>query len=286
MRLSALPVIMSLLAISLSGCFGDDEAPPQEPVETCSEQDILNETNEACYEPPALPNVLPDAVLTMTDADGRALDASTFVLVGSNITFSAAGSSDPDGSIAAVGLSIADGSGERTAQLYANGTFVDVTLPFDTAGPVNVTISVLDNAGEGVIRKAMTAVNEVFSATLSFEGPAPSGSADACEAPGASSGVPGLVTNNYALKSMVSVGKGAHWISATIADGSGEIAICAPGDPGTALSDAGTDVDTADEENATLEVGAQYYIMVLSKSNSGGDVTIETMVHFETKPAS
>lgn len=277
---------MSLLAISLSGCFGDDETPTPEPVETCSEEDKLNATNVACYEAPPLPNQLPNATLTMTDDTGRVLDASTFILAGSNITFSALGSSDPDGTIAAVGLSIKDGSGERTAQLFANGTFVNVTLAFDAAGPVNVTVSVLDNAGEGVIRTARTAVNEILLDTLTFEGPAPSGSADACEAPGASSGVPGLVTNNYALKSLFSVPVQSQWISAKITDGSGEIAICSPGDPGTALSEAGTDVATADEANATLEVSGQYYIMVLSKSNSGGEVAIETMVHFETKPAS
>ncbi len=285
MRLLSFPIVIALMTIGLSGCFGSGDTPPTDPVETCDDEARMNVTNEECYEAPALPNVLPNATLTITDDAGRELNASAYVLVGSNMTFSANGSVDPDGEISLIGISVTDANGTRTAQLFDNGTFVDVKLRFDVAGPVNITMNVLDDDGEGVTRVARTAVNEMLSETFTFDANAPSGSADACQAPGASSGAPGLITDSYALKGSFSVAKGAQWISAKVTSGSGEIAICSPGDPGTALSAAGTEVNTEDDGNSTLTVNPQYYVMVLKKGAGGGTVTVETMVHFETKTA-
>ncbi len=282
MRMQLVAIASTLVLVSLAGCFGSDDPPAADPDPVCDEAAKMNATNEDCYEAPPTPNVLPTAMLTVTDAAGNAMNRSTYVVVGDMLTFSAAGSSDADGNITLIGLSVADGSGVRTASLYDNGTFVDVTLQMNASGPVRALISVLDDDAGANTSAVMTAVNEVLTETLSFDGATPSGSADACEAPGASSGAPPLVTNAYALPETFAVTADAHWISAKITAGEGEIAICGPGSPGTALSDAGTDVATQDDPNSTLEPNSFYYIMVLKKSTPG-DVTMDIMVHFETK---
>lgn len=284
--------LVALMSVSLSGClgFGDDadEDDHGDDHDHCDPSDAANYTAEECpgHQPPAdqnetpepeVPNQLPDAVLNMTGPDGP-LNGTSYVLPGANVTFSAAASSDPDGQVALVGLTVTDANGTRTAQLFQDGAFVDATFSFTSVGPVNVTVRVLDDEGEGVIRVASFAVNDLITKTESFSAAAPTGSADACEAP---SGTPPLVTNNFAARSTFSVQRGAQWIEAAVTGGSAQIAICSP--EGEAMSGAGTEVETEDDGNSTLPVNAQYYVMVLSKGATGGEVTIDVLVHYEPK---
>ncbi len=303
MRAVTFLALVGLMTVSLSGClgFGDDTKKDDQEEEHgehdhCDQSDVLNYSVEECTEMPDLedgnttnepvvPNQLPVANLTLTTDDGMVLNATSYITPGMNITFSAMGSTDPDGVVSLVGLTVVDSNGTRTAQLFENGAFVNATMRFDSVGPVNITVRVLDDDGEGVIRSATAAVNDLTTDSIEFDSNAPTGSADTCQAPGASSGAPPLITNAYSAKSSFSVQKGAQWISAKVTSGSGEIAICTPGDPGTKLSDAGTDVSSEDDTNSTMPVNAQYYIMVLKKGSGPGPVGIEVMVHYEAKPA-
>lgn len=294
MRAWTFLALMALMSMSLSGClgFGDDDKSDDGDHgehDHCDPEDLVNYTAEECVDDPPVDdgngtvdpptvNQLPNATLAMTGPDGI-LNATSYVQPGANVTFSAANSTDSDGEIALAGLTVTDSNGTRTAQLFADGAFTDVTLQFNNVGPVNVTLRVLDDQGEGVIRVASFAVNEHVLKVEDYDGPAPTGSADACEAPGASSNVPPLVTNSYSSRSSFGVQTGAQWIEATVVSGSAEIAICAP--DGTALSEAGTAVQTMDDTNSTLPVNAQYYIMVLA--GSAGSVTIDILVHYEPK---
>lgn len=297
MRTVTLLAMMALMTVSLSGClgFGDDDPKDEDEHgddhDHCDGSDALNHSAEECpdddqdgddgnetEEPPA-PNELPTAVLTMTGPDG-VLNATSHVLPGANVTFSAAGSSDPDGEVALAGLTVTDSNGTRTAQLFQDGAFANATFQFGSVGPVNVTIRVLDDDGEGVIRVGSFAVNDLVQKTEEFTTPAPTGSADDCEPP-ASGTVPPLATNNFAAKSTFSVQRGAQWIEATVTSGDASIAICSP--DGEALSGAGSDsVATEDDTNSTLAVNAQYYVMVLA-GGSGGEVGIDILVHYEPK---
>ncbi len=293
----ALAITALLAAVALAGCFGGNDDTTEEhdhkDHDHCDPLDVANYTAEECEETPVdpgmggndtpappVPNVLPNATLTMTGPKG-VIGAHDWIKPGDWMVFSAVGSTDADGEVALIGLTVTDGNGTRTAQLMEGGMFVDANFTFSHVGPVNVTIRVLDDDGEGVIRVASTAVNDVKVHNLEFTAAAPTGSADDCARPGESDdgGVPDVITNNVAKKSSISVQKGAMWISAVITSGEGSIAICDPDD--NAISPAGTDVSTNDD--ADLSRAGQYNLMVYA--GAGGDITIESVVHYEPKAA-
>lgn len=297
---------LMLLAVSLtglSGClgFGDDDGPADEQCPADDHHDG-NATADHTHDCPGedtedalgnqtdgnvtdVPNELPVANLTMTSGDGAMVNNTTFVFVGSNITFSAEGSADPDGGIDLIGLTVRDRNSTRTAQLYQDGAFVDATFTFEHEGAVNVTLRVLDDHGEATVLETATFVNRVQATSVDISGgggaSAPGADADDCESPTSAPGgtAPGDITGKPAG---FQVAAGAQWIEATLTGGSGEIAICSP--EGTALSGSDSSYVVTDE-GVELPPSISYYVMVLSGSMPDQTYTLDIVVHHEPRPA-
>src|SRR5688572_29100225 len=88
----------------------------------------------------AAPNVPPTLVLKITNPDG---EETPVTLVDGNLTFDATGSTDSDGSVAGIAVTVTDSNVTRTATLYdaAKKQFTTATFMFDRPGPVNVTVA-------------------------------------------------------------------------------------------------------------------------------------------------
>lgn len=296
MRVKTLLTALTFLLVALSGCFGGDEEPQDDDHDHCdhahgdhaegehdcpdddhgndgNNTDDGNVTDE--------PNMFPIPALTMTDGDGNAIDSSKFIWAGGNVTFDATGTTDLDGEIAFVGISINDG--ETTAQLYADGTFTPATVNFTSVGTFNVTMNVLDDQGDKASVSTQVHVNEVQADTVSIQlgGGTNFGDADDCTSP--SQIGEGTITGDQTAKpSTFIVGEGAQWVEATLTSGDGEIAICDP--DGNAISGAATD-RVVTNEGVNLTSSIKYYVMVLSGNTPNADYGIEVVVHHEPRPA-
>lgn len=309
-------LMLTLTIVSLSGCFGSDDGP-----EPCEEHthddgtveshgDCENGGDEACHddiehnateadhcdghgsegngedngttEPPA-PNQLPIPVLTMTTEDGTVLDDFSAITPEMTITFSAVGSSDPDGSIDLIGLTVKDANSTRNTQLMVDGDFVDAVFKFDHVGVVNVTMRVLDDRGEGVVLNDNAYVNEVetgSAARLAQDSQLlhdPEGSG--CEATLAVTGTP-LIWSKFAEKQTFNVNNGAQWVDVA-ASGVHAVAICTE-----AGDELGSGSDSAQSDGVTaLPAGTQYYVL-LHPDASADAVEWTITVHYEPKQAS
>lgn len=300
MRLNNFLLLLTLLLVPLSGClgFGDegedghsDECDHHEGADhdACHEGDHShgnegngNEThggnggNEGNVSEE--PNLLPNATLTMTNAAGEVLDNTKFILKGETITFSAVGSEDPDGIIDLIGLTVVDLNETRTVQLLQDGEFVDITMKFDHVGPVNVTLRVLDNRGEGIQLETSAAVNEKKTFTSSGENlylPNQSG----CQPPTSAGNTP-LIDNRFFTAENFNVNKGAKWFSVTSTD-TDNVAICVAADD-SALSQGATSAETDEGEWLT---GPNNYYIAAFPSGPATALSFEVIVHYESKPA-
>lgn len=308
MRANHLVMLLAVSLVGFSGCLGfgddgggaDDDCPADDHA-----HDNGNATEEHGHDCPAqtdggtedplgnqtdlngtdVPNELPVASLNMSTDDGAIVNATSFVFVGTNITFSAEGSTDPDGTIDLVGLTVRDSNSTRTAQLFQDGAFAPATFLFEHEGTVNVTLRVLDDRGEATVIETATFVNRVQGGTQNIQlagGTASGASADDCESP--SSTPSNTLTADATSKPFgFQVAAGAQWIEATLTAGSGEIAICSP--DGDDLSDAGSDTVMTREDVVDLPPGIDYYVFVLSGSSPNADYTVEIVVHHEPRPA-
>lgn len=239
-------------------------------------EEVLQTTSaDACPEDVAdVSTVPPVADLVMTADDGTVQNGTTFILTDQNVTFSAAGSSD-DGTIQLAALTVTDSNSTRTVQLY-DGGFQDVTLPFAHEGPVNVTLRVLDDAGEVDLVESMLYVNRLHSLTIAVDAALPAGhSADACDFPDDTASV---VWQPFMDRTKFIVNSGAMWISAEMTSGSGEYALC---DPGHApLTEASSSAVETARDGSPLTPSPQYAVFGVS---TGGvdDLTFDVMVHYE-----
>ncbi len=306
-------LMLTLALVPMSGClgFGDNETAETETPQDCpdraedhgeesmeaegQEDPALNVTlsgltvAETSPEPPAgqngtqtdgcphvappTPNSLPTAVLTMTDAEGNPVNG-TAIQMGETITFSAAGTEDTDGSIDLIGLTVSDANGTRNAALYEDGAFVDVTLLFEHAGTVNVTLRVLDDDGEGTIVEATTFVNavETGSRDMTLFDP----DAKGCN-PHLHHDQAGLVGNYFRVKDTVNVQAGVQWISVE-ATGVRHVVICNASAETLASGDSGA--STADDPASSMEPSPEYFIALYP---SAPDTTVAwtTVLHYE-----
>jgi hypothetical protein len=225
---------------------------------------------------PELPNQLPTAMLTMTADDGTVLDNFTAIKPGQTITFSAVGSSDPDGTIDLIGLTVRDTNNTRVAQLLEGGAFVNATYKFDYVGPINVTIRVLDNRGEGVVVYYDRAVNyrEAKSETPPLFIPNQSG----CNPASSAGGTP-LIDNQFYHKEPFNVQAGAKWFSA-VSTGTQRITICDKTDTQLATGTAGAAATGVD----AWATGTEYYVAFFP-SSANTEMNFEIIVHYEDKRA-
>lgn len=105
------------------------------------------------------PNQMPVLKLKITDGTNE----TKVTLVDGNLTFDAAGSSDPDGTITGIAVTVTDSNTTRTATLYdpAKKTFKTATFLFDRPGVVNVTVAMVDDRAGFTVNQTKLYVNEL-----------------------------------------------------------------------------------------------------------------------------
>ena len=178
----------------------------------------------------------------------------------------------------AIGLTVVDLNETRTVQLIENGEFVDVTMQFDYDGPVNVTMRVLDNRGEGIQLETTVAVNSMESTTTAGDNlyaPGQSG----CQHDTHVDGFP-LIAQQFYTTENFNVNKGAKWVSVT-ATGTDHVAICAAADD----SSLGGGASSAETEEMDWLTGPTNYYIAAFPSGAQQVVTFDVVVHYENKPA-
>jgi hypothetical protein len=231
------------------------------------------------------PNVLPTLVLTVTDDNGT---PTPVTLLDGNLTFSAVGSTDSDGSIAGIAVTVTDSNTTRTATLYdaAKKEFKDATFSFDRAGPVNVTVAMVDDRAGFVVNQTKVYVNQLVTKSggaiqLPSGGQALPGM-DACE------GGDNLVEAPYFKTVSIDVVPGATRIDVTAGSGGDDalMTICAA--DFTRLSDekvAGM-VSTLPGVVIPTPSGTTFnFVGVYSDTAQGMDTDVSILVHYEPQAA-
>jgi len=301
MRANTLLLMLILAIVPLSGClgFGGDDDKEDTHADDCD--GLTGAEHDACHDEAGnmtatstgtgsqsntttseTPNVRPTAVLTLTDDAGNVLGNTSYILPGQNITFSAEGSEDPDGTIDLIGLTVKDNNGTRNAQLLVDGAFVPAKFQFNHVGTIQVSISVLDNRGERTELATTAYVDSqaTGSGSAVLFDPLSSG----CSA-GPDSGTP-LIDEMFFAKETFQVSAGATWIS-VVSTGTSSVAICAP--DGTELASGDASAET-DQQAGGFASGVDYFLALHpsapgSGAPEGTPMTYEVIVHYEEKPA-
>jgi hypothetical protein len=236
------------------------------------------------------PNVLPILKLNVTDAGGN---ATLVTLKGGNLTFSAAGSSDPDGTISAIAITVKDSNQTRTRSLYDATTkkFTSAKFVFDRAGPVNVSVAMVDDRAGFTTNVSHVYINEKFHIEAPLD-PDPQVANDACEGARPTFGTAGqegsgpVVDSRYFKSATFTVSGVAQYIEATPTKA--KVTIC---DPEYApISDAKqtTTVLSNNAEPLPPPLGAKAYSvgMYLASPGAPGTATsVDVTVHYDPRPA-
>ncbi|MGB1585814.1 MAG: hypothetical protein ACPHID_02055 [Thermoplasmatota archaeon] len=298
MRLNNFLLLLTLLLVPLSGCLGFGDEGEDDHSDDCDH--LEGDAHDACHEAEGghggegnethggngghegneteVPNELPNATLIMTaDSDGRVLTGTDFILPGENVTFSAVGSSDSDGEIDLIGLTVKDSNETRTVQLLDDaGNFVNVSLQFNYVGAVEVTLRVLDNRGEGIQLASNVFVNERETHTTA---------ADNLYAPNQSGCTPAgyneqaiLIAQQFYTNEPFIVNAGAKWFSVS-ATGTDHVAICGPD------GELATGGSAAETEEGNWTPSPRDYYVAIYPDGPATSVDFEIIVHYESKPA-
>ncbi len=299
MRVNSILAMLLLSALSLSGClgFGDepadaghaDECDASDDHEACHAGDDGNGTADPVVDDNAtveIPNSPPVPMLTMTDSAGNNLTNMSFIMAGTNITFSPNGTTDADGlnTISLGGLFVQDRGNVRgrSASLVTDGVLMTAEFEFLKEGPVLAVLSVLDAAGASAAVVVSTYVNALQSSSNTFDGAAQSGvNADSCKGLSASTGSETtLIDQIYSQKMKFETLNGSRWIEAKSDKTNVEIAICTP--DGDNLSGRGQTVST---DEFAVPNSVEYYVFAVNKGSPGNSVNVDIIVHWEPKPA-
>lgn len=222
------------------------------------------------------PNVPPVLVLNITDFGGN---ATNVVMLDGNLTFSAVGSSDSDGTIAGIAVTVTDSNTTRTATLYDAGKkeFKSATFTFDRPGVVNVTVAMVDDRAGFTVNQTHVYVNhEQVVGGANIHGPTPLPVTE-CD------GSDPLLFSAFFKEYSFTVVANASFIEAVATDGS--ITICGPhpaeGEPGEVLSNTGTEVITNPGVALPVPVGVQSYYLGATAGAPNTAVTATVIVHYE-----
>ena len=232
------------------------------------------------------PNKLPVLVLNVTDDGGN---ATSVTMLDGNLTFSAAGSTDPDGTIAGIAVTVTDSNTTRTATLYDAGKkqFKTATFKFDRAGVVNVTVAMVDDRAGFTVNQTHVYVNEEFVSTpQNVAANRPIANFNDC---GGASDLPGadnsgdLMEAQFYKEFSFPVAPGATKIEASDAGGV-VLTICTPENVSVSGGPANPTMTTPDA-NLTAPVGTDsYYVSAYKPTTSapgGVDAAPVIIIHYE-----
>jgi hypothetical protein len=226
------------------------------------------------------PNVLPTLVLTVTDDLGN---ATLVTLLDGNLTFSAAGSSDPDGRITGIAVSVTDSNTTRTASLFdpVAGTFQSATFNFDRPGIVNVTVAMVDDRAGFVVNQSFVYVNQVVqSASQTIMLPRPvAGFADC-------GGSQDVIEAQFYKEFSFPVMPGATLIQASDASSSARLTICNAADESLSGAPANP-TQTTPGTPIPPPVGIETYYVAAHISGAAAQVVVAPLItiHYEPQEA-
>lgn len=234
------------------------------------------------------PNKLPILVLNVTDFAGN---ATKVTMLNGNLTFSAAGSSDPDGHVTAIAISVTDSNTTRTKALYdgAKKQFTPAMFSFDRPGIVNVTVAMVDDrAGfnNSVFQVYVNHPQVLVGGVLAVPGHQAPAGAHACQ--GASStplgGSGPIVHAQYYTEKSFTVVAGASFVEAD-PDASTRITICDPA--GTAISPekSADPVQTNPDVVLTPPPSTDNYYIGFYGTTANANVGALVVVHYEPREA-
>lgn len=241
------------------------------------------------------PNVLPTLVVNVTDDGGN---ATVVTMIDGNLTFSAAGSTDSDGTIAGIAVTVTDSNTTRTATLYdaAKKAFKSATFRFDRAGPVNVTVAMVDDRAGFTVNQTHVYVNHLQTlgpktVLIPADGVVPG------VVPGTSAcnGGDPLTSAQYYTEMRFDVASHASFVEATASTtgldtgpagalpSGASITICSPSKE--ALSDSGETVATRPDATLPPPVGTQSYYIGVYATFPQSSVAVDVLVHYEPRAA-
>jgi hypothetical protein len=232
------------------------------------------------------PNVLPTLVLTTTDDGGNVTNVT---MLDGNLTFSAEGSTDSDGSITGIAVSVTDSNTTRTASLYdaATKSFKSASFNFDRAGVVRVTVAMVDDRAGFTVNQSKVYVDEeqqIGGANVQL--PAPPAGMETC------GGMDDLLEASFYKEFTFAVVDNATWVEASSSNEAAELTICGPKaegeDTSEVLSDSGNPVETTEGVALPAAGGvSSYYIAAVLSDPTGANsaVPVTVIVHYGPRPA-
>ncbi|MEK6976180.1 MAG: hypothetical protein AABY18_07545 [Candidatus Thermoplasmatota archaeon] len=233
------------------------------------------------------PNKLPVLKIKVTDFAGNATNVT---MLDGNLTFDATGSSDPDGAISAIAISVQDSNTTRTLPLYnsAKKTFTKAVFSFDRAGPVNVSVAMVDDRAGfngSVFKVYVNHAQALGGGTL--RGPvADTDLTDPCQGASGVLGAQGpLVHQQYFMAASIVVVPGATFIEA-IPGTDTLVTICSP--EHVAISDEKSKVAITSDNTEPLPMpdsGIKNYHLGFYSNGANVDTKAQVIVHYEPRVA-
>jgi len=294
MRGLAIVALLLVGALTLSGCSSKGDSSSSTSGSKSGTRNGTNGTHVQTNTTTLAPNVPPTIQLHVTNATGVVANY-TFVKV--SLTFSAEGSSDPDGDgLSAIAI-VAQDSNKTYAPgvLFGGGRFSSVTYTFDRPGAVNVTVSGIDGRGDLTTITSKVYVDEKIPLTsqniaVASVNDKPSAATD-CEGPGSHNQVPevgGVLDAESFTSNPFNVVKGVQFIDATLTSGGGAFAICFSDATAKTVKAVSPEASSGTvTTNVALKdpVGLDSYSVGFTTSTPNKGLTATVVVHYEPKPA-
>jgi hypothetical protein len=283
---ATLLVSLLILAAALAGCSGGGDKDKDDTKTQTTTSGTGTKTNTTSAPPPP-PNVSPVLAYKIMDDAGNPIN---FTSAGTNITISAEGSLDPDGNITGLAVSVADRNSTkfpRIAVLYdpATKAFTDAKFMMDFAGPVNITLAIVDDRAGFNSTVVPFAVNQVTTAASSFQARA-TGNAACSPSPDVPESH--IVEQYYWDDPSFQVDNQTTYVTAKTDVTDVSIIICDPSK--TAISPAGAgQTGVSSNAGVVFQNSINYYVAVLNVGTATPAapkvVNVEITVHYDAPAA-
>jgi hypothetical protein len=300
MRSAVLVALLVTTAALFAGCSGKDE---DDHTYTCANGTTLdlekfpdhhNSTFNAASHCTAShtnstslpPNKLP--ILTLKISDGT--NATNVTLLNGNLTFDATGSTDPDGQVTGIAVTIQDSNTTRTAALYdpAKKTFKTATFKFDRPGVVNVTVAMVDDRAGFTVNQTKVYVNHQQNGLSPGTIQIPSSTVN--DNPCNPTPADPLLNADLYKRQSITVVQTATYITATVVSGDVTIGLCSPNTDderyGHLISSVATDaIISNDGEALPPPPGITSYGIGIVANDASQTAVIDVVVHYDPRPA-